>query len=199
MASNTFFRTATAEQIADWHWTTNDEFIKRAVNEVLTEWTAKPRTVWVGAIGMMSECMAPWKAIGTVAIAFSSDNPEDVRNGRGYYTVSLALADWLAMDLAMLWSNVHGCGWNCSDLHLKDAPAHGVAFNSFSEVHDNLAWLEWHYGHKGDARSKGEEGHWWTLKEVLVDVLNALDSLELLGDAPRGFAGFEVDPDNWDR
>lgn len=193
----TIFRNVTLEEFRDFHWTSKDSFAGEAVEEVFTEWTSRPGVAWVGAIGSVADAMAPWNAIGVVAVTFSGRTVEDVESGNGHFAVTFALSNEHKESIANLYGEVHGGGHNVSNVGLKDAPRIGIPFVNFSPIADNLSWIEWHYARKGDklTASGASAGHWWTLEEVVREVVNAVDRIP--NGVVKGVAGFAVDPENW--
>ena len=89
----TIFRNVTLEEFRDFHWTAKDEFVGEAIEEVFTEWTHKPGVAWVGAIGCVSDAMAPWNAIGVIAVTFTGTTVEDVKSGNGHFEGGLCGCD----------------------------------------------------------------------------------------------------------
>lgn len=193
----TICNVVTYEQFKDFHWTSKDEFVGEAIEEVFTEWTKRPGVAWVGAIGSVADAMAPWNAIGVAAITFTGTGIEDVKFGNGHFEATLALSMELKPYIRNLYAQVHGGGYNVSDVNLKDAPRRGIPFINFSPIADNLSWIEWHYGHTGD-RLRADypsAGHWWTLEEVVQEVVEAVEQVRT--GVMKGIAGFAVNPENW--
>lgn len=197
--ANTLFANVSYKAFKEFHWTAKDDFVSEAVDEIFLEWPFRPGTAWVGAIGTVSGGMAPWNAIGVAAVAFSSieKDLDSIRAGNGYFTATLALAKKYGGGIHNLYANVHGGGYNVSDVGLKDAPRRGIPVVNFSPIADSLSWIEWHYGHSGDKirANYPSAGHWWTLEEVVNEIVGAVDSMDL--GILRGVAGCAVNPMEW--
>lgn len=193
----TILKNVTLEEFRDFHWTSKDDFVGEAIEEVFTEWTHRPGVAWVGAIGCVTDAMAPWNAIGVIAVTFTGTTVEDVKSGNGHFEATLALSKEYKGYIRNLYTEVHGGGYNVNDVNLKDAPRRGIPFVNFSPIADSLSWIEWHYGHTGD-RIRADypsAGHWWTLEEVVKEAVDAVERITT--GVMKGVAGFAVNPENW--